>query len=450
MKTIRIASGAGYAGDRIEPALDCIQRGRIDYIIFECLAERTIALAQEEKLRDPNRGYNPLLDYRMQQVIPLLKHHAVKVITNMGAANPLAAGKTIYDIACQHGLSHLKIAVIQGDNILEKIEKYYDQPIMETGEPLSNIAQHIISANVYLGAEQISHAIADGADIVVTGRVADPALVTAPLMVEFNKDYGDFEFLGQTIVAGHLLECAAQVTGGYFADPGYKDVPDLWNVAFPIVSFSDNGDMILEKLPDTGGLVNTMTVKEQLLYEIHDPANYYTPDVVADFSRVTVQEISKDRVKIANGTGKAKTGYLKTSVGYANGYLGEGEISYGGHNCVARAKLSADIIRKRLDIINLDYQELRIDLIGVNSLYGASANQLTPIDVPEIRLRVTARTSDYASADMIGREVEALYVNGPAGGGGARKTAHRNVAIASILIPEADIVPTTTWYGGTS
>ncbi len=450
MKTIRIASGAGYAGDRIEPALDCIQRGHINYIIFECLAERTIALAQEEKLRDPTTGYNPLLEYRMQQVIPLLKHHDVKVITNMGAANPLAAGKTIHDIACQHGLSHLKIAVIQGDDILKTIEKYYDQPIMETGEHLGNLAQHIISANVYLGAENISHAIADGADIVITGRVADPALVTAPLMVEFNKDYADFDFLGQTIVAGHLLECAAQVTGGYFADPGYKDVPDLWNVAFPILSFSDNGNMILEKLPDTGGIVNSMTVKEQLLYEIHDPANYYTPDVIADFSNITVQEIADDKVKIANGTGKAKTGYLKTSVGYSNGYLGEGEISYGGYNCVARAKLSADIIRKRFDIINLEYQELRIDLIGVNSLYGESANTLTPIDVPEVRLRVTARTADKASADMIGREVEALYVNGPAGGSGARKTVQRTVAIASILIPEDDIVPTTTWYGGTS
>ncbi|MFX1537252.1 MAG: acyclic terpene utilization AtuA family protein [Promethearchaeota archaeon] len=448
MKTIRIAAGAGYAGDRIEPALDIIRRGNVDYIIFECLAERTIAHAQKEKLGNPDRGYNPLLEYRMEKVIPLLKEHYVKVITNMGAANPTAAAKKIYEIACEHGLHNLKIAVVEGDDVLGVIEKYYCLPIIETGDKLETLSNDIISANAYIGGEQISCAIAGGADIVVTGRVADPSLFTGPIMYEFGKAYTDYEFLGKTIVAGHLLECGSQVTGGYFADPGYKDVPDLWNLAFPILTFFENGEMILEKLPNTGGVINKSTVIEQLLYEIQNPANYYTPDVIADFSGVTVKEIGENVVKICDASGKAKTGTLKVSIGYLDGYIGEGEISYGGHNCAARAYLAEEIIRKRLEMIHLDYRELRIDLIGVNSLYGAATTQFTKPEMNEVRLRVVVRTYSKEAAETIGREVEALYLNGPAGGGGARGYVNKVVSVASVLVPEADITPRIKWQGG--
>jgi len=352
MKTIRIASGAGYAGDRIEPALDIIQRGNADYIIFECLAERTIALAQKEKLENPKKGYNPLLEYRMQKVIPLLAKHPLKIVTNMGAADPAAAADKIYEIACAHGLHYLKIVSIEGDDILADIGRYYDLPIMETGEKLGSIAGSIVSANAYTGGEAISEALAQGADIVITGRVADPALVAGPLMYEFGKSYSDYDFLGKAIVAGHLLECGGQVTGGYFADPGIKDVPELWNLGFPILAFGENGSMVLEKLPGTGGLLNAETAKEQLLYEIQDPANYLTPDVVADFSNITVEDIGKGEVLISGATGKPCTGTLKVSVGYLDGWIGEGEISYGGYNARARAELAGEVIRKRLLKLN--------------------------------------------------------------------------------------------------
>lgn len=448
MKSVRIAAGAGYAGDRIEPALDNIIRGNVDYIIFECLAERTIALAQKEKLINPDKGYNHLLEYRMEKVIPLLKEHSVKIITNMGAANPVAAAKKIHWIACKHGLDHLKIAAVNGDDVLGDISHYYNLPIMETGEKLENLKDSIISANTYIGGQPITKALEEGADIVVTGRVADPSLATGPIMYEFGKSYDNFEFIGKTIAAGHLLECAGQVTGGYFADPGYKNVPDLWNLPFPILTFYENGNIEIEKLPNTGGILNSLTVKEQLLYEVQDPVNYLTPDVVADFSQIKVKEINDHKVVINNASGKRRTGLLKVSVGYLDGYIGEGEISYGGHNCVARARLAEEVIRKRLDLLKVEYRELRTDLIGLNSLYGSASKHLKERELSEVRLRVAIRTENEETAEVIAREIEALYLNGPAGGGGARGNVTKVVAVASVLIPEDDIQYGLTWVGG--
>lgn len=448
MKRVRIAAGAGYAGDRIEPALDNLIRGNVDYIIFECLAERTIALAQKEKQINPNLGYNPLLAYRMEKLMPVLKEHPAKVITNMGAANPIAAAEKILEIAVSQGMGHLKIAAITGDDVFDGIDKYEDNLIIETGKPLSTIKENMISANAYIGAAQISQALEAGADIVVTGRVADPSLVTGPLMYEFKKSYADHDFLGKTIVAGHLLECAGQVTGGYFADPGIKDVPDLWNLGFPILTFDENGEILLEKLPKTGGLLNEATVKEQLLYEIQDPANYFTPDVIADFSKLEVEEREDGKVSVRYASGKPKTGQLKVSVGYEDGFIGTGEISYGGYNCVARAKLAERIVLKRLEMLNLNYREIRTDLIGLSSLYGDAAKDFPVPDLHEVRLRVAARTDRKEDAATIGKEVEALYVNGPAGGGGARSTIEKIVSVASVFIPEQDIHAQITWKGG--
>ena len=445
MKNIRIACGAGFSGDRIEPALDIIKQGNISYMIFECLAERTIALAQKDKLANASTGYNPLLTYRMEKVIPLLKHNPTKIITNMGAANPKAAAQKIHEIAKANGLD-LKIAAIEGDDISSKIKTYTSLPIMETGDALSSLHEHIVSANAYIGGQAISQALAQGADIVVTGRVADPALVAGAIMHEFQQDYNNYDFLGKCILAGHLLECAGQVTGGYFADPGIKDVPDLWNLGFPILTFHQDGSLILEKLANTGGLISTSTVKEQLLYEVQDPANYITPDVVADFSKVIIEEQGHNKVKIYGATGKPPTGTLKVSVGYLDGWIGEGEISYGGHNAKARAKLAADVICRRLEMTGVKYKEIRVDMLGVDSLYGKAHTALyEPI---EVRLRVSARVNTKEDAEKIGIEVEALYTNGPAGGGGARKYANEVVAVASVLVPQEDIVQTINWKGG--
>lgn len=436
MKNIRIGGGAGYGGDRIEPAVDLIKYGNLDYIIFECLAERTIALGQLQKLSDSNKGYNELLEYRMEKVLPLIKEKNIKVITNMGSANPISAMNVIKEMAKAMNITNLKIAAVLGDDISDNIEKYSENIVIETGDKLKSI-KNVISANAYIGCKGIVEALENGADIVVTGRVSDPSLVLGPLIHEFKWNFTDYDLLGKGTLAGHLLECAAQVMGGYFVDPPYKEVPELWNLGFPIGEINEEGCIVISKLDKSGGKVTVDTCKEQILYEIQDPENYFTPDVVADFSKVTVKEIAKDRVLIKNASGKERTGFYKTSVGYKDCYIGEGEISYGGTGSYERVKIAGEIIRKRLEYINLPIEELKIDYIGVNSLYNDSLEAKD--DYNEVRLRIAARTLTKEDAEVIGNEVEALYTNGPAGGGGARKYVKEIVSIASILIPEEDI-----------
>ena len=436
MKSIKIGSGAGYSDDRLEPALDIIRYGNVDYIVFECLAERTIAIAQQRKMKNPKAGYDSLLEYRMEQVLPLCAEKKVKIVTNMGAANPQAAAEMVKQIAEEQGLHDLKIAAVTGDDVFSEIDRYQNETLLENDRSIKDLGSSIVSANAYIGAKGIVQALEAGADIVITGRAADPSLFLAPMMYEFDWSFEDAELLGKGIIGGHLMECGAQITGGYFADPGYKDVPELWNVGFPIMEVDEKGDYQITKLKDAGGLVSLATVKEQLLYEIHDPANYLTPDVVADFTNVQVEEIADDVVKVFGGSGKPKTGLLKTSIGYKEGYIAEAEISYGGAGSVARAKLAKTIIEKRLAAQNIEPIEMRYDFIGLNSLYGNALPSTK--EAPEARLRVAARTDDERTAKAIVREVESLYTNGPAGGGGIRSNIKEIVSIGSILIPEAD------------
>lgn len=439
MKQIRIGSGAGYGGDRIEPAIDLIERGKLDYIIFECLAERTISLAQKAKQKDPETGYNDLFEYRFDKILDAMKEHKVKVVTNMGAANPQSAAKRCLKMAESKGLAGLKIAYVLGDDVSRKLDRYLKLPVLETGGTLSDIQGEILSANGYIGVEGIVRALSNGADIIITGRVADPSLSLGPLCYEFGWAMDDYEKLGKGTWIGHLLECAGQVTGGYFADPGYKEVPELWNLGFPIIEVDENGDGIVTKLPDTGGMVTRETVQEQTLYEIQDPENYYTPDVTADFSKVRIEQIGKDRVRISGASGKAPTGKFKTSVGYHDCYIGEGQISYGGSNALAKARLAKEVLEKRFEKIGLCYEEIRYDFIGLNSLYKESISDLLRQgNVSEIRLRVAARVKTIAEAEIIGNEVEALYTNGPSGGGGAAKSIKDIISIASVFIPVED------------
>ncbi len=441
MRTIRIGSGAGYGGDRIEPAVAVMDKGAIQYIIFECLAERTIALAQQHKARYPEQGYNPWLSYRMRRVLPLCVEKKIKVITNMGAAHPVAAMQVVKHLAHSLGITSLKLAAVLGDDIFPQIERYLAFPIMETGQKLETLQPFLISANAYLGAQGIVQALQEGADVIITGRVADPSLVLGPLLFEFGWNWQDADLLGKGTLAGHLLECGAQITGGYFADPGYKDVPDLANLGFPIAEVAENGDVTITKLTEAGGMVTPETVKEQILYEIHDPCNYLTPDVIADFSQVMIKEIAPNIVQVTGASGKARSGLYKTSIGYRDGFRVEGEISYGGSGAYQRAQLAGEIVEMRLAMLPIPVQELRVDYIGVNSLYKDALSQTINVNFQksaEVRLRVAARTTTRAEAERVGNEVEALYTNGPAGGGGVRVQITEELAIASILIPASD------------
>jgi hypothetical protein len=433
MRTIRIGSGAGYSGDRIEPAVELAEKGDIDYLVFECLGERTVALAQQARMRNPEAGYDPLLEERMRAVLPLCAARGIKIVTNMGAANPEAAARKTADIARSLGLSKLKIAAVVGDDVLDAC-KSHDLPIMEFDGTVKQLGNKLLSANAYLGAEPMAEALSAGADVVITGRASDPALFLAPMIHAFGWAMDDWNLLGRGTVAGHLLECAGQITGGYFADPGYKDIPDLARLGFPIGEVGEDGSLVVTKVPGSGGAVTAQTCKEQLLYEVHDPQKYFQPDVVADFSQVCVEEIAPDRVRVSGGRGTKRTDTLKVSVGYVDSFIGEGQISYAGPGALARGRLALDIVRERLKLTGVSTSELRFDLIGMDSLHGpqVSAHGNEPY---EVRVRVTGRTENLREAVRIGNEVETLYTNGPAGGGGAWKSARDVVAVASVLLP---------------
>jgi Acyclic terpene utilisation family protein AtuA len=433
MQTIRIGSGAGYSGDRIEPAVELAEKGDIDYLVFECLGERTVALAQQARLRNPEAGYDPLLEERMHAVLPLCAARGIKIVTNMGAANPEAAAKKTAEIVRSLGLPSLKIAAITGDDVLDAC-KAGDLPILEFDGSIKQLGNRLISANAYLGAEPIAQALRAGADVVITGRASDPALFLAPMIHAFGWAMDDWNLLGQGTVAGHLLECAGQITGGYFADPGYKDIPDLARLGFPIGEVGEDGSLVVTKVKGSGGAVTAQTCREQLLYEVHDPTKYFQPDVVADFSQVLVEEIAPDRVRVSGGRGSKRTDTLKVSVGYVDSFIGEGQISYAGPGALARGRLALDIVRERLKLTGVAASELRFDLIGVDSLHGpeVSAHASEPY---EVRVRVAGRTENLREAVRIGNEVETLYTNGPAGGGGAWKSARDVVAVASVLLP---------------
>ncbi|MEB2496999.1 acyclic terpene utilization AtuA family protein [Burkholderia cenocepacia] len=438
-RRVRIGAGAGYSGDRIEPAVELAEHGQLDYLVFECLAERTIAIAQQARRNDPALGYDPLLDARMHAVLPVAAARRVRIVSNMGAANPRAAARRTAQIAQSLGIAGLKVAAVEGDDVLDVVLRGAFR-FEESGDAVAAYRDRIVSANAYLGAAPIVDALAAGADVVLTGRVADPSLFAAPVIHAFGWRMDDWDRLGQATVVGHLLECAGQVTGGYFADPGYKDVPNLARLGFPIGEVAADGAVVITKVPHAGGRVSAATCKEQLLYEIHDPARYLQPDVVADFTRVAVAEEAADRVRVTGGRGTARPDTLKVSVAYVDGWIGEGQISYGGPGALARARLALDIVRERLALTGVAASELRFDLIGVDALYG-DATPAVRGEPAEVRVRVAGRAANAAEAARIGNEVETLYTNGPAGGGGAFKSTREVIAVQSVLLPRAAVTP---------
>src|ERR1700729_4197655 len=446
MRTIRIGSGAGYSGDRIEPAIELAEKGGIQYLVFECLGERTVALAQQARMKNPEGGYDPLLEERMRAVLPLCAAKGIKIVTNMGAANPEAAARKTAEIAKALGLSSLKIAAVIGDDVLDAC-KDGDLRIMEFDGTIKQLGNRLLSANAYLGAAPMAEALDGGADIVITGRASDPALFLAPMIHAFGWSMDDWNLLGKGIVAGHLLECAGQVTGGYFADPHFKDVENLARLGFPIGEVGEDGSLVVTKVEGSGGAVTAQTCKEQLLYEVHDPERYIQPDVTADFSQVAIEEVGKDRVRISGGRGSERPATLKVSVGYVDSFIGEGQMSYAGPGARARGQLALEIVRERLKLTGVVTNELRFDVIGVDSLHGAQVSSHAN-EPYEVRVRVTGRTDNLREAIRIGNEVETLYTNGPAGGGGAFKSARDVVAVASVLLPRELAQPVVQFVSG--
>ena len=430
MTILRVGAGAGYSGDRIAPAVELAENGALHYLVFECLAERTIALAQLQRSHDPRLGFDALLAARMKAVLPSCVAHGTTIISNMGAANPIAAGHEVVRVARELGIKKLTVAVVLGDDVTAQL---HGKPLslMDSHSTLAALAGTIISANAYIGVAGIVDALAQGADVVITGRVADPALFLAPLIHEFGWAMDDWAVLGKGTLVGHLLECAGQVTGGYFADPGYRDVPDLARLGFPLAEVSSDGSAIITKVAGSGGCVTVATCASQLLYEIENPAAYLQPDVTADFSNATLTQVGADRVQVRGATGHPRPETLKVTVGYRDGFIGEGQISYAGLGAVARGQLALDVLQERL--AGMAALDSRFELMGVNAIHGAAlAAGHTPY---EVRARAAMRVATRAEAEHVAREVEALYLNGPASGGGATQSVREVIAAASVLIP---------------
>lgn len=433
-----IGCAAGFSGDRVDaagPVVDTLiarlaERSGSACLIFETLAERTLALAQLRRRADPQAGYEPLLELMLRPVLARCLQHGIRIVSNFGAANPLAAAQLIQRMARELGLPTPRIAVIHGDDLSAPAQR----ALLRThlGEQVD--ALQIVSANAYIGAEPIAAALRAGAQIVVAGRVADPSLALGPALAHYGWRADDWDAIAGATMAGHLLECGAQVCGGYFADPGYKDVPDLAQVGFPVAEIDARGSCVIGKAEGTGGLVNLASVKEQLLYEVHDPAAYLTPDVVADISTTELEQLGPNRVALRGVRGHARTGTLKVNVCHEGGWLAEGEISYAGPRAEARARLAAEVLRQRLPA-----HALRVDLIGVMSVMGDDSGtllQASPVGMArDVRLRVAAACTARTQAEQLTREVTALYTCGPAGGGGVRTALTPRLNTLSGLVP---------------
>ncbi len=449
MKTIKIGGGQAFYGDTIGPAIEMAHKAEgLNYIAFDCLSELTLAILQKDKRRDPARGFALDLLALMPRILPVAHQKGIRLVTNGGGMNPLAARDAVVAIAKKLGLSGLKIAVVTGDDILERLDELIAKGIpftnLDTGQTLLEadeaIHTRMVNANAYLGADVICRALDSGADVVITGRVTDSALFLGPLLHEFGWARDDWDMLAKGIVCGHLLECAGQVVGGNFAG-GWREVEELENIGYPIAEVNQDGSFVLTKTPGTGGLVSFNTVREQLLYEVLDPNPYLTPDVDADFTAVQLEEVGQNRVRVSGAEGRPKTDSLKVCIGYEDGWLGEAQVMYSWPDALEKAEFADRLLRMRLEKAGFKALEMRTDFIGYNGLHGPLAPR--PVEPNEIILRVAARTREQAEAEKLFRELVPLGLNGPptASGVGSRPRPRELLTLWPTLIPRAEVEP---------
>jgi hypothetical protein len=441
VRRIRIGCGSGYLEDRLDPALEIIEKGHVDYIVFEALAEATLAGMQLEKSRDPSVGYAKLTAERMRQVLPICARKGVKVISSMGGANPLAARDHVQRIVRELKLP-LRVAVVLGDDVLAAIPNLRRRGVnldhFESGASFETVSADVISANVYLGADPIVEALQQGADVVITGRVTDSALYLAPMMHAFGWQIGDWDKLGVGVIVGHLLECAGHIVGGNYHGPEWRSI-DYAHLGHGIGEVDEAGSAVITKLPTAGGVVNRRTCIEQLLYETHDPHRFMSPDVIADFSGADLIDEGKDRVRLTGVRGAARPEALKALVGYRDGFIAEGQASYGWPDALAKARRAAEVVRERLNMQNFVGDEMSAQFIGMDSMYGP----VSPLSEPfETRLRFVAKARMRSEAEKVVMEMATLYDGGPQGAAGilgataATQTLIREViAIWPALIP---------------
>jgi len=437
---IRIASGQGFWGDLPRAPIDQARRGPIDYLVMDYLAEVTMSILQKQRLKDPRAGYARDFVEVVTELAPDIRERGFRVVSNAGGVNPVGCAEAIVEGARARGATGLKVAVITGDDLLDRLGDLVSDGVplahMETGELLSSVSDRVVSANAYLGARPIVEALAQGADVIVSGRTTDTGLTLAPMVHEFGWSWDDWDRLASGTVAGHILECGAQASGGNFTD--WQDVPDLANVGFPIAEAYPDGTFVVTKHEGSGGLVSVATVSEQLVYEIGDPAEYITPDCVADFTTIRLESAGPDRVRVHRIGGRPATAFLKVSAAYADGWKATATLVYGWPDPAARARAAAGILEKRLDMLGHRFDEYRSELVGLDALTEGALNTPAP-ELDEVTLRVSVRGEDRAAVEAFGREIAPLILTGPSavtGFAGGRPRPSEVIAYWPALIPK--------------
>jgi hypothetical protein len=448
MKTVKIGGGQGFYGDTPLPALEMARKvENLNYIAFDCLSELTLSILQKDKRRDLQRGFTLDLLALMPRLLPIARERNIKIITNGGGMNPHAAREVVLNAARKLGLNGLKVGLVTGDDVLDRLpefmEKGYMLESLDTGQPLSEsgiTSERIVNANAYLGANVIAEALAQGADVVITGRVTDSALFLGPLLYEFGWKTDDWDRLAAGIVCGHLLECAGQVVGGNYAG-GWQELEDLDRIGYPVAEVKEDGSFIVTKTPGTGGRVSWDTVREQLLYEVLDPNHYLTPDVDADFTSVQLEAVGENRVKVSGIKGRPRPETLKVCLGYEDGFMGEAQICYSWPDALAKARRADEILRKILAANGLKFEEIRSDFMGYNSLHGPLSSQEYAAELNEVVYRIAVRTGEEKEAERLFRELVPLALNGPptATGNFQRTRPRELLALWSTLLPRHEI-----------
>ncbi|MEO8398485.1 MAG: acyclic terpene utilization AtuA family protein [Ignavibacteriaceae bacterium] len=444
---IRIASGQGFWGDLIDAPYHQVTKGDVDYLVMDYLAEVTMSILQKQKNKNPDFGYARDIPELMKIILPICKEKKIKIITNGGGVNPIACAMAIKKSAEEIGVKNIKVGVVLGDDIKDRLDEIIGSGSelnnMETGESIKKIKDKILSANVYFGAFPIVEALEKGADIVITGRTTDTGLTLAPMIYEFGWSNNDYDLLSAGTVAGHILECGAQSSGGNFLGD-WESIENLAEVGFPIAEAFPNGEVIITKHEKTGGRVSFETVAEQLVYEISDPVSYITPDCVADFTSIKLDDLGKNRVKVYNVKGKKETEFYKVSCSYADGYSSVGSLTYSWPNALSKAKAADKILRKRLNNLNLTFNEIRTDFVGYNATHETLAPKIDEDKINEIMLRVAVRSHDYKSVERFGKEIAPLILTGPpsvTGFAGGRPKPSEVVAYWPALIPKNLVKP---------
>jgi hypothetical protein len=446
MVSVRLGAATGWSRDRFGPAEELTSRGDLNYLCFEAMSELTMSEAQVKKISTPDEpGYDPYLEARLSPIIAECYEKNTKIITNQGWLDPEGAAQRVAKLARSQGISGLRIAAVSGGNLTDRIVDM-GLAFQEGGEPVSAYRDRIVSAEAYLGAEGIVEALDGGAGVVVTTRVADACLYMGPLAYEFGWGFDNHDSLARGMILGHLMECAGQVTGGYFADPGYKEVPDPGNLGHPIAEVVDDRAYVT-KLPGTGGIVSTETCKEQLLYEVSDPSNYLCPDTTVDFTSVRLIAAGENKVEVVGGSGRPKPETLKVLVGVREGYLAEEMVLFAGPGAMERAELAKSILLDRFERVKLQAEDLRMDYVGLNSVHREASPE--PSHAPyEVILRVAVRTTFREEAEKLRREVDPMAVNGPAATGKWAPMGNRVrpvIGLRSVLVPRDEVRVSVTY-----